>query len=198
MAGRIVLASNNPGKIKEIQAILCQTRIIPQSEFGVPEIEESGSTFVENAIIKARNAARYSELPAIADDSGIQVDALNGAPGVHSARYAGRAADDRQNLEKLLDRMKAAEDDRRGARFLCVLVYMRHAADPCPLIAEGAWEGRILYEPRGTNGFGYDPVFWIPDFECSSAQLSPQQKNRISHRAIALNKLARLLADLHR
>ncbi|MCI0654636.1 MAG: RdgB/HAM1 family non-canonical purine NTP pyrophosphatase [Methylococcaceae bacterium] len=198
MAERIVLASNNAGKIKEIQAILEQIRIIPQAKFGVPEIEESGGTFVENAIIKARNAARISKLPAIADDSGIEVDALNGAPGVRSARYAGPVADDRQNLDKLLNRMKAVEDDRRGARFLCVIVYMRHEADPCPLIAEGAWQGRILHEPRGTNGFGYDPVFWVPDFECSSAQLSPQQKNRISHRAIALHKLASLLAGLPR
>ncbi len=198
MAERIVLASNNAGKIKEIQAILEQIRIIPQAKFGVPEIEESGGTFVENAIIKARNAARISKLPAIADDSGIEVDALNGAPGVRSARYAGPVADDRQNLDKLLNRMKAVEDDRRGARFLCVIVYMRHEADPCPLIAEGAWQGRILHEPRGTNGFGYDPMFWVPDFECSSAQLSPQQKNRISHRAIALHKLASLLAGLPR
>lgn len=198
MDERIVLASNNPGKIKEIQAIIRHYRIVPQSGFNVAGIEESATTFVENAIIKARNAARTSNLPAIADDSGIEVDALNGEPGIRSARYAGQGADDRQNLDKLLDRMKAVEHDRRSARFRCVLVYMRHAEDPCPLIAEGAWEGGILHQPRGTNGFGYDPIFWVPDFQCSSAQLSPEQKNRISHRAIALRKLADLLAEVHR
>ncbi|MCI0654703.1 MAG: RdgB/HAM1 family non-canonical purine NTP pyrophosphatase [Methylococcaceae bacterium] len=192
----IVLASNNPGKIKEIQAIFRRYRIIPQSDFGVPEVEENGTTFAENALIKARNAARCSNLPAIADDSGIEVDALNGAPGVHSARYAGSGANDQQNLEKLLDKMKPVADGHRGARFRCVIVYIKHAGDPCPLIAEGVWEGEVLRAPRGMNGFGYDPVFWVPGFGCSSAELAAQEKNRISHRAIALNKLAERLAAL--
>ncbi|MGH8547470.1 MAG: RdgB/HAM1 family non-canonical purine NTP pyrophosphatase [Methylococcales bacterium] len=197
MFERIVLASNNSGKIREIQAIIGHYRIIPQCDFDVPEVEESGATFVENAIIKARNAARYSNLPAIADDSGIEVDALNGAPGVHSARYAGPGANDQQNLDKLLDNLKSVADNQRSARFRCVIVYLTQVADPCPLIAEGVWEGRILHEARGTHGFGYDPVFWVPEFGCSSAELAPQEKNRVSHRAIALNKLAERLAELH-
>ncbi len=196
MAERIVLASNNPGKIREIQAILPQYRIIRQRDFDVPEVEESGDTFVENAIIKARNAARYSHLPAIADDSGIEVDALNAAPGVLSARYAGFAANDQENLDKLLKTMEPIADGLRGARFRCVTVYMRHGDDPCPLIAEGAWEGEILRWPRGVYGFSYDPIFWIPDLNSTSAELLPEQKNRISHRAIALNKLAVLLSRI--
>lgn len=196
MFERIVLASNNPGKIKEIQAIVRQYRIIPQSEFGVSEIEETGGTFVENAIIKARNAAFLSHLPAIADDSGIEVDALNGAPGVRSARFAGPGASDRQNLEQLLEQMETVADDQRSARFRCVIVLMRHARDPCPIIAEGAWEGAILRNPRGRNGFGYDPVFWVPELGRSSAELSPEQKNRISHRAVALRKLAERLPEI--
>jgi XTP/dITP diphosphohydrolase len=196
MPERIVLASNNPGKIKEIRAILRHYRIIPQSDFEVPEIEETGASFVENAIIKARNAARCTKLAAIADDSGIEVDALNGAPGVHSARYAGPGADDQQNLAKLLNNMRSVADDRRSARFRCIIVYLRHAEDPSPLIAEGIWEGRILHEARGTNGFGYDPVFWVPESSCTSAELLPAEKNRISHRAIALNRLAERLAAL--
>lgn len=195
MEKRIVLASNNPGKIREIQAIFSHLRIVPQSEFGAPEAEEHAHTFVENAIIKARNAASYCNLPAIADDSGIEVDALWGKPGVRSARFAGPAASDRENLEKLLRLIEGIPEDRRGARFVCVMVYLRHAEDPMPLIATGVWNGRILDQARGLNGFGYDPIFWVPESQCSSAQLAPEQKNRISHRAIALRKLASLLSN---
>lgn len=193
MPNRIVLASGNPGKIREIQSILGPYRIVPQSDFDVPDIEETGTTFVENAIIKARNAAKHSGLPAIADDSGIEVDALNGAPGVRSARYSGPAADDQQNLDKLLQEMISVVDNHRNARFRCVIVYMRHAEDPCPIITEGTWEGTILRQRRGINGFGYDPIFLLPELGCTSAELAPDQKNRLSHRAQALNTLAEQL-----
>lgn len=189
----IVLASGNPGKIREIQAILQNDRILPQSQFNVAEPEETGSTFIENAIIKARNAAAHCRLPAIADDSGIVVDALNGAPGVISARYAGTGADDRANLEKLLAEMRDVPDALRSARFICVMVYLRHAADPTPLIAQGVWEGKILRTAVGENGFGYDPIFWLDEFQCSSAQLPPETKNAVSHRSQALRALARQL-----
>ncbi|MCQ8182843.1 RdgB/HAM1 family non-canonical purine NTP pyrophosphatase [Methylomonas sp. SURF-1] len=189
----IVLASGNPGKIREIQAILQNDRILPQSQFNVAEPDETGSTFVENAIIKARNAAAHCRLPAIADDSGIVVDALNGAPGVISARYAGTGADDRANLEKLLAEMRDVPDALRSARFICVMVYLRHAADPTPLIAQGVWEGKILRTAVGENGFGYDPIFWLDEFQCSSAQLPPETKNAVSHRGQALRALARQL-----
>ncbi|MGR9107347.1 MAG: RdgB/HAM1 family non-canonical purine NTP pyrophosphatase [Gammaproteobacteria bacterium] len=198
MSEQIVLASGNAGKIREIQAIFTRARIIPQAEFEVPLVEETGGTFVENAILKARNAARHCGLAAIADDSGIEVDALNGAPGVHSARFAGPGADDQENLDLLLERMKGIPDDRRAARFRCLIVYLRHAEDPSPMIAEGSWEGRLLHEARGNHGFGYDPVFWVPGFDCSSAELLPALKNRISHRAIALAKLADLLNEERR
>ena len=189
----IVLASGNPGKIREIQAILQNDRILPQSQFNVAEPEETGSTFIENAIIKARNAAAHCRLPAIADDSGIVVDALDGAPGVISARYAGVGAGDRANLEKLLEDMREVPDALRTARFICVMVYLRHAADPTPLIAQGVWEGKILRAAVGENGFGYDPIFWLDQFQCSSAQLAPETKNAVSHRGQALRALARQL-----
>ena len=183
---RIVLASSNPGKIREIQAILQNDLILPQSEFKVNEPEETGTTFVENALIKARNAARHCGLPAIADDSGLVVDALNGAPGVISARYAGPDATDTDNWQKLLQQLQGVPHAERSARFICVLVFLRHAEDPLPIIAQGIWEGHILEQAIGDNGFGYDPVFWLQDWQCSSAQLSPDQKNQISHRAQAL------------
>ncbi|ATG88747.1 RdgB/HAM1 family non-canonical purine NTP pyrophosphatase [Methylomonas koyamae] len=189
----IVLASGNPGKIREIQAILQNDKILPQSQFNVAEPEETGSTFIENAIIKARNAAAHCRLPAIADDSGIVVDALDGAPGVISARYAGLGAGDRANLEKLLYEMREVPDALRRARFICVMVYLRHAADPTPLIAQGVWEGKILRAAVGENGFGYDPIFWLDQYQCSSAQLAPETKNAISHRGQALRALARQL-----
>lgn len=191
---RIILASGNPGKVKEIQAILAAPLILPQSQFSVPEAEETGSTFIENAIIKARNAALYGHLPALADDSGLIVDALNGAPGVISARYAGVGSSDTDNLQKLLDELDGVPDAERTARFICVIVFMRHAEDPFPLIAQGVWEGRILMQPIGSNGFGYDPIFWVSEHHCSSAELSPALKNTLSHRGKALRQLNQLLA----
>lgn len=189
----IVLASGNPGKIREIQAILQNDSILPQSQFNVAEPAETGSTFIENAIIKARNAALHCGLPAIADDSGLVVDALQGAPGVISARYAGAGASDQDNLEKLLLEMRGVPDRQRTARFICVMVYLRHAGDPTPLIAQGVWEGRILEAAIGENGFGYDPVFWLEPQQCSSAQLAPDIKNQLSHRGQALRVLAQQL-----
>lgn len=189
----IVLASGNAGKIREIQAILQNDLILPQSQFQVVEPEETGSTFVENAIIKARNAARHCGLPAIADDSGLVVDALGGAPGVISARYAGVSASDGDNNAKLLGALRSVPDHQRTARFVCVMVFMRHGDDPTPIIAQGVWEGRILREPLGGNGFGYDPLFWVEAFASSSAQLAPEQKNAVSHRGQALQDLRRQL-----
>ena len=193
--GNIVLASGNPGKIREIQAILNNYTIIAQSQFDVPEAEETGSTFVENAIIKARNAAEHCKIPAIADDSGIVVDALDGAPGVISARYAGVGASDLENLEKLINDLQNVPDPQKTARFICVMVFLQHANDPFPIIAHGTWEGQILSAPVGVNGFGYDPVFFVPEHNCTSAQLPPEVKNRISHRAKALQQLTALIEN---
>ena len=192
---KIVLASGNSGKLREIQAVLNQQRyqLIKQSEFNVPDVAETGTTFVENAIIKARHAAKHTDLPALADDSGIEVDALQGAPGVYSARYAGTHGKDDANNAKLLQELKEVEDAQRTARFQCVIVYMRHAQDPMPLICEGTWEGKILHELKGPNGFGYDPLFFVPTHGCSSAELEPAEKNKISHRAQALQKLISVL-----
>lgn len=186
---KIVLASNNAGKICEIQAILEQHPIVPQSEFNVPDVEETGTTFVENAIIKARNAARHANLPAIADDSGLVVDILDGEPGVYSARYAGKGATDAENNEKLLMALKDVPLYERTARFICVMVFMEHADDPLPIIAQGVWEGHILSEPVGRNGFGYDPLFLVPEYGLSSAELTQDVKNTLSHRAKALYQL---------
>ena len=188
---RVVLASGNAGKVREFNQLLAGAHIevVPQSSFGVPEAEETGLTFVENAILKARNAARHTGLPAVADDSGIEVDALNGAPGIYSARYAGPGASDEENLYKLLAALEGLPDERRGARFQCVIAYLRHAEDPTPLICQGTWEGWILAAPRGANGFGYDPVFYVPDEGVSSAELAPETKNRLSHRGQALRGL---------
>lgn len=189
---KVVLATGNAGKAGELSALLqgLDMEIVPQSALGVTEAEETGQTFVENAILKARNAAAQTGLPAIADDSGLEVDALGGEPGIHSARYAGPGADDAANLRKLLQALEQVPETGRGARFRCVLVYMRHARDPAPLICEGVWEGRILTGPRGSNGFGYDPVFLVPERGCSSAELPPEEKNRLSHRGKALARLA--------
>ncbi len=192
---QVVLASGNPGKIREIQAILTAHPIVAQTQWSVPEVAETGSTFVENAIIKARHAAKYCQLPAIADDSGLVVDALDGAPGVISARYAGIGASDEANVQKLLAALTEVPDAQRTARFICVLVFMQHADDPTPVIAQGIWEGRIMHEPLGENGFGYDPVFWVDEYQCSSAQLSPELKNSLSHRAKALKQLTAALAQ---
>ncbi|MFP4611163.1 MAG: RdgB/HAM1 family non-canonical purine NTP pyrophosphatase, partial [Thiohalophilus sp.] len=175
---RIVLASNNPGKVREIDQMLAglDLQVLPQSEFNAGDVEETGLTFVENAILKARNAAQHANLPAIADDSGLEVDALNGAPGIYSARYAGINASDEQNLQKLLTDLADVPDAERSARFQCLLVYLRHASDPTPLICQGTWEGLITREPQGDNGFGYDPVFYVPDQHCTSAQLPAETK----------------------
>ena len=190
---QLVLASSNLGKIKEIQAILAKQVIVPQSAFNVTDADETGSTFVENAIIKARNAALHCNLSSIADDSGLVVDALNGAPGVTSARYAGVGASDHDNVLKLLDELKGVPDEQRTARFICVMVFMEHANDPFPVIAQGVWEGRILHRPIGVNGFGYDPVFWVPEHNCTSAELSADVKNSLSHRGQALRSLTNLI-----
>lgn len=190
---QIVLASGNPGKIKEIQAILTGHPIVAQSAFHVAEAEETGSTFMENAIIKARNAALHCKLPSLADDSGLVVDALNGAPGVISARYAGAGASDQDNVHKLLRELDGVPEEQRGARFICVMVFMEHADDPFPVIAQGVWEGRILTHAAGGNGFGYDPVFWVPEHRCASAELPAAIKNALSHRGQALRSLAALL-----
>jgi XTP/dITP diphosphohydrolase len=189
---KVLLASNNPGKIREIQAILAEhdLTVMPQSEFGVGDVDETGLTFVENALIKARHAAALSGLPAIADDSGLEVDVLGGAPGVHSARYAGLGATDAKNNEKLLAALAGVPQTARTARFRCVMVYLRHAADPSPVIAEGVWHGLILKEARGSAGFGYDPLFYVPEHQRASAELDAVLKNRISHRSQALRSLA--------
>ena len=192
---KVVLASGNPGKVREIGEMLkvLGIEVVPQSEFDVPEAEETGTTFVENAIIKARNAAQYTGLPAIADDSGIEVDALNGAPGVYSARYSGPDASDQTNNDKMLAELTGVEGPARSARYQAILVYMSHAGDPTPLISQGSWEGLILEQPRGENGFGYDPIFYVPEYDCSSAELSPELKNQLSHRGKALRDLVSLL-----
>ncbi|MDS4026475.1 MAG: XTP/dITP diphosphatase [Candidatus Contendobacter sp.] len=194
---RIVLASNNSGKAREFAAALAEPNlaITPQSAFGVPEAEETGLTFVENALLKARNAARHTGLPALADDSGLVVDALDGAPGIHSARYAGPDADDRINMDKLLGVLRGVPVERRTARFICVLALLHHPADPTPLICQGCWEGVILTEPRGANGFGYDPVFFVPNEQRTAAELDLATKNRLSHRGQALARLRRHLQD---
>ncbi len=192
---QILLASNNKGKISEIQALLPSYNIIPQAEIITSEAEESGLTFIENALLKARHAAQHSNLPVIADDSGLAVDALNGAPGIYSARYAGVGANDHDNLNKLLLELEGVPLEERTARFICVIVLIEHANDPVPIIAQGIWEGRILFHPQGANGFGYDPVFWVPGHDCSSAQLPPEVKNTLSHRGQALRKLADLLKN---
>jgi XTP/dITP diphosphohydrolase len=192
---KVLLASNNPGKIREIQAILAghDLTMMPQSEFGVGDADETGLTFVENALIKARHAAVLSGLPAIADDSGLEVDVLGGAPGVHSARYAGPGATDAKNNEKLLAALAGVPQTARTARFRCVMVYLRHATDPSPVIAEGVWHGLILEEARGSAGFGYDPLFYVPEHQSASAELDEDLKNRISHRSQALRSLASAL-----
>lgn len=190
-AHKVVLASGNPGKLREFQQLLCGCgmEVVPQSEFNVPDVEETGLSFVENAIIKARNASAHTGLPAIADDSGLEVDALDGAPGIFSARYAGPQNSDRDNNDKLLKALKQVPESERTARFQCLLVYLRNDHDPVPLICQGTWEGRILSDPTGDNGFGYDPLFYLPDLQCTSAQLSPEVKNRLSHRGQAMAKL---------
>ena len=195
MTQRVVLASSNKGKVKEFSELLAgrDMSVVPQSDFAVPDADETGLTFVENAILKARNAAVHTGLAAIADDSGLEVDYLNGAPGIYSARYAGDGGSAANNA-KLLQALADVATEQRGARFQCVLVYLRHADDPTPIICQGTWEGRILTAPRGEAGFGYDPLFWVPEEGCSSAELSAERKNELSHRGQALRCLLKALS----
>lgn len=192
----LVLATGNAGKVRELSALLADGRytVRPQSDFAVVEVEETGLSFVENALLKARNAAAQTGLPAMADDSGLVCDALGGAPGIHSARYAGPAAKDAENVQKLLAALGDLPDAARGCRFVCVMVYLSHAADPCPLIAQGSWEGRIAREARGDGGFGYDPVFVAQGMALTAAELEPARKNTVSHRGQALRALVAQLA----
>lgn len=187
----VVLATGNAGKVRELAALLADfgLDIIAQTEMGVDSADETGLTFIENAILKARHAARITGLPAIADDSGLAVDALGGAPGIYSARYAGEDASDRQNLEKLLAALESVPDDKRQAQFHCVLVYLRHAEDPTPLVCHGSWAGVIARTPAGEGGFGYDPIFYVPSVGKTAAELSRDEKSAISHRGQALKLL---------
>jgi XTP/dITP diphosphohydrolase len=193
----IVLASGNAGKLEEIESILAPhgVNVVLQSAFNTPEADETGLSFVENAILKARNAAAHCGLAAIADDSGIEVDALNGAPGVYSARFAGPNATDQQNLDKLLADMRDVPESERGARFHCVMVFLERAKDPTPVIFHGVWEGRLLLAERGENGFGYDPIFYVPSHGCASAELDAGEKNRLSHRGQAAQRLGEYLNE---
>jgi len=190
MINKIVLASGNRGKLKEFNEIFAplQIDVMPQSDFAVQDADETGLSFVENAIIKARHAARVTGLPALSDDSGLEVDALNGAPGIYSARYAGAGCGDDENNRKLLQALEQVAPEQRSARFQCVLVFMRHAEDPTPLICQGSWEGMILDAPRGHNGFGYDPLFFVPELNCASAELTSEQKQKYSHRGKAVRQ----------
>jgi XTP/dITP diphosphohydrolase len=194
---QLVLASGNVGKLRELSVILDDLgyQLHAQAEYGVNEVAETGTTFVENAIIKARHAANLTGLPALADDSGIEVDALDGAPGVYSARFSGPAADDAANNALLVERLQAVPDAERSARYRAVIVFMRHAGDPSPLICEGSWEGMIQLQPAGEGGFGYDPYFFLPELGCTSAELSAAEKNRISHRGMALVELKKKLRE---
>lgn len=184
----VVLATANPGKVREFAELLADVefKVIAQTELGVDPAEETGLTFIENAILKARHAAQETGLPAIADDSGLAVDALGGAPGIYSARYAGDDASDRQNLDKLLAVLKDVPQGSRGAQFHCVLVYMRHAQDPTPLVCHGSWVGKITIGTLGEGGFGYDPVFYLPELGRTAAELSLEEKSVLSHRGKAL------------
>ena len=197
MSRRVVIATGNRGKLAELLRLLEPLGLEPvaQSEFGVQGVAEDAPTFIENALAKARKAARVSGLPAIADDSGLEVPALNGAPGVHSARYAGEHGDDEANNRKLLQALQALPGVSRCANFRCVAVFLQHPEDPVPLIGEGVWHGEIVSAPRGTGGFGYDPLFLVPEHGLTAAEMGPELKNRLSHRAQALNALARKLAE---
>lgn len=191
---KIVLASGNAGKLKEFSQLFANwdIEVVPQSEFGVSEAEENGLSFIENALIKARHASRISGLPALADDSGLAVDALGGAPGIYSARYAGVGATDTENNRKLLEAMVDIADDRRTASFHCALAFVRSAEDPVPLVCSALWSGRILREPAGVQGFGYDPLFFVEPQGMTSAQLAREVKNQISHRAQAVRQFEAL------
>jgi XTP/dITP diphosphohydrolase len=194
---KIVLASNNPGKIREFSDMFapCSIELVTQASLGINEIEETGLSFIENALLKARHAAKISGLPALADDSGLAIAALDGAPGIYSARYAGVQCDNNKNITKVLDEMQHVSDAHRHAEFHCVLAFMTHDLDPIPLVCEGKWAGSILREPKGQHGFGYDPIFYVSEEKKSSAELPNELKNRISHRARALQSLMKLLPD---
>lgn len=188
---RIVLASNNRGKAQEMQALLggLHIELVAQALYYVPDVAETGLTFIENALIKARHACEHTGLPAIADDSGLEVEALAGEPGIYSARYAGEGADDAANNRRLLDELIDASPIEREARYICIIAYLRHSRDPDPLICRGTWSGQIAECPHGTNGFGYDPLFYLPELGCTAAELDAQTKNRISHRGQAMRAL---------
>lgn len=193
----IVLATGNQGKVKELRAMLAPQswRVRPQTEWNFVEAEETGLTFIENAIIKARHAAQLTGLPALADDSGLAVDALGGAPGIYSARYAGTTATDTENVDKLLAQLAGVPTEQRTAQFHCVLVFLRHAEDPTPLVCHGIWHGSITTQASGTQGFGYDPVFWVEAHHCTAAELEPEQKSQLSHRGQALRQLLQGLRE---
>ena len=192
---KIILATSNLGKVRELNSMLDgHYDVVSQTDMEVEEVPETGASFVENALIKARNASSQSKLPALADDSGLVVDSLNGEPGVYSARYAGEKATDEDNIFKLLALMD--DEDNRSARFWCAMVYVRYGNDPEPVIVEKSWEGQILRELKGSNGFGYDPIFYLPELNCTSAQLSAEEKNRISHRGQALKEILKHLLSL--
>ena len=192
-----VLATGNKGKVKEMSQLLnsFSIEVLPQSHFDVSEVPETGTTFVENAIIKARHAAKVTGLPAIAVDSGLEVDFLSGQPGIYSSRFAGENASDQDNIDLLLNKLEGVGSEQRRARFQCVLVYMRHELDPTPIICQGTWEGVISDSMQGENGFGYDPIFWVESEQCSSAQLSKQRKHELSHRGQALAMLVERLKE---
>jgi len=197
MSHKIVLASSNKGKLKEFADLFApmDIEVIPQGELNVPDVAETGETFVENAIIKARNAAYHTGLPAIADDSGIEVDYLLGAPGIYSARYSGDNASDEDNLNALLAALTAVPNNERAARYQCILVMMRHSKDPTPLICQADWQGRILQNPVGEGGFGYDPIFWVDEYQSSAAELTAEQKHAISHRGKAIRQFIKVFKN---
>jgi len=197
MKQKWVLATGNQGKVKEMSELLnsFSIEVLPQNQFNVPDVPETGTTFVENAIIKARHASKLTGLPAIADDSGLEVDFINGQPGIYSARYAGEDASDQDNIDKLLSKLKGISPEQRKARFQCVLVYMRHALDPTPIICQGTWEGVITETQHGEQGFGYDPIFWVEGEQMTSAQLTKQRKSELSHRGKALSQLVNILKE---
>ena len=191
----LVLASANAGKIKELQQMLggLGFNIVPQTQLNIADIEETGLTFVENSILKARNAAAHSSLPAVADDSGLEVDFLKGAPGIYSARFAGDAATDASNRDKLLELMKDVPADERTARYQTVIVYMRHSNDPTPIICQGTWEGTVAFDEKGDGGFGYDSIFQVTETNCRAAELDKESKNKLSHRGKAIASLLQRL-----
>jgi len=192
---KIILATSNLGKVRELNSMLeGKYNVVSQIDMKVEEVPETGASFIENALIKARNASSQSQLPTLADDSGLVVDALNGEPGIYSARYAGENATDEDNIVKLLSRMD--NEDDRGASFWCAMVFVRYDSDPEPIIVEKSWEGQILRELKGKNGFGYDPIFYLPELNCTSAQLSAEEKNRKSHRGQALQEILKHLLSL--